>query len=361
MVSPVDVVLHIGTTKTGTTTLQQLFRQNRETLKERGVLYPRSTGRVRHIELGHYAKGEHKLGRSRTWVRSQRSDADAFRRKLQRRLARELARSQAHQMVLSDEILFRLPPYSMRRIKGLVRPLASNLRLVVYLRRQDDHLVSRYQQQIKTGRTETLSTWATGNFRNQYDYAERLRLWKTALEPDQVVPRRFDRAAFANGSLEQEFLLAAGIDVSLDDLEPVPIRNESLGASAVEVLRILNLHRHENLGQRPWQFDNRPYVNRLREASFGEQRLLTLPDDELDRFQEQWEESNRQVAREYFGLESGELFITPRRTKDRTTVQRLDPAEFELYLDLLEIPQADRPPLRAIAEREAARHDGRTD
>ena len=48
----------------------------------------------------------------------------------------------------------------LRRLKRFAGRLGDRLRLVVYLRRQDDHLVSRYQQELKVGRVERLGDWA---------------------------------------------------------------------------------------------------------------------------------------------------------------------------------------------------------
>lgn len=355
MSRPVDVVLHIGTEKTGTTSVQQLLRHNRRTLRDRGVLYPRAPGKVRHVGLGYFANDDETLARTRDWLRSDHTDAAAFRRRLRRRLLRETAESGASHVVLSDEALWRVPDAAAARLGRLLRQVGTTVRLVAYLRRQDDHLVSRYQQAVKVGETARLAEWARRDFSAYYDYADRLRTWRSALAPDRLVVRRFDRATFAGGSLEADFFAAAALPVQPADLEAVRVRNESLGVDAVEVLRILNLHRVENLGLQTWQFANRDHVRVLRGATIGDNRKVTLSEAELDRFLAQWEASNRAVAAEFFGDERGDLFPTARRTTGCTTEQRLDPAALDSYLDLLEIVEDERPPLRAIAEREAAR------
>src|SRR5215471_11213896 len=48
---PVDVVLHVGMRKTGTSSIQFFLRDNREPLASRGVLYPTTPGRARHYRL----------------------------------------------------------------------------------------------------------------------------------------------------------------------------------------------------------------------------------------------------------------------------------------------------------------------
>ena len=49
------LILHIGTAKTGTTTLQHWFASNRESLQVQGIYYPNSLGKVNHRKLSLFA------------------------------------------------------------------------------------------------------------------------------------------------------------------------------------------------------------------------------------------------------------------------------------------------------------------
>ena len=49
------LILHIGTAKTGTTTLQHWFASNRESLQAQGIYYPKSLGKVNHRALSIFA------------------------------------------------------------------------------------------------------------------------------------------------------------------------------------------------------------------------------------------------------------------------------------------------------------------
>jgi hypothetical protein len=74
----------------------------------------------------------------------------------------------------------------------------------------------------------------------------------------------------------------------------------------------------------------------------------------LDRFMNRWRDANVEVAREFLGDSSGELFRAPRKLQDSTTEQRLDPARVDHYFELLELPERLHAPLSATAKREAA-------
>jgi hypothetical protein len=348
---PLDLVLHIGSGKTGTSSIQFFLRDNRERLAELGTLYPKSPGPARHTRLSLFTKSDAELQSSPEWFRQKQSDPASFRKVFRRRLFSEIESSGLSRVLLSDEVLFGSSDGALRRLRRFTDRIAGSVRVVVYLRRQDDHLVSRYQQGVKIGYVLRLDEWAQEDMSALYDYYARLSNWQRLLDPTQLVVRRFEPDSFADGSLFQDFLDAAGVDARAADLAPVPNRNDSLDAESVEFLRLLNIYRVENEGARVALIDNRRLVPRLAEASTGP--VLTLPSAYLDEFMAQWEESNRRVAVDMLGDESGRLFRAPRKTRNTTTEQLLDPARLDYFLTLLELPEQMRAPLRDLAEREA--------
>src|ERR1700690_4476721 len=50
--------LHIGTEKTGTTSIQNFLSKNRPRLKKQGIIYPRSPGNQSQRDLTVYALGD---------------------------------------------------------------------------------------------------------------------------------------------------------------------------------------------------------------------------------------------------------------------------------------------------------------
>jgi hypothetical protein len=212
-------------------------------------------------------------------------------------------------------------------------------------------MVSRYQQGVKIGWVVRLRDWAQEDMSDLYDYRGRIGMHARLLAPTDFVVRPFETERFVDGSLVQDFLDAARIDARAEDLKQVPNLNKSLDAESVEFLRLLNLYRVEQEGATAGLIDNRALTKRMAEVSTGP--TLTLPDSVLDAFMEQWEESNRAVAREFVGDETGQLFRAPRKTANTTTEQRLDPARLDHFITLLELPEHMRAPLRRLAEREA--------
>jgi hypothetical protein len=229
--------------------------------------------------------------------------------------------------------------------------MAEGLRLVAYLRRQDDHIVSRYAQGVKVGWVVRLRDWAQEDMSGLYDYHARLSTWQRLVEPNEFVVRPFERERFVDGSLYQDFLDAVRIDAHAADLTQVPDRNKSLDAESVEFLRLLSLYRIEHEGATPGLIDHRPLLKRLTQSSTGP--TLTLPASVLDEFMARWKTPNRAVAREFVGDETGQLFRAPRKSHNTTTDQHLDPARLDHFITLLELPNVMHRALRRVAEREA--------
>jgi hypothetical protein len=346
---PVDVVLHIGTGKTGTTTIQSVLGRSRPALRAGGTLYPRTFGRVRHLAFNFLVMPDDELVRSPEWLRAghDATDPAVLRRGLRRRLRRELE-PDVRRLLISDEALYRRDTATVKRARRFTDARGGSVRVVAYLRRQDEHLASNYQQVVKGGEVSRMIGWAASDLSPTYDYHRNLSRWREHLAPEEFVVRPFEPDRFVGGSLIDDFLDAAGLETTAADLEPAQRRNESLSAESVEVLRLLNLHRVEHRGARAGLIINREHIKRLQHVRGP---TLTLPDADLDRFQARWEESNQALAQAFLG--SQPPFSGPRRTEDTTTDQVLDPARVDHFLDLLEVPEEHHAAIRAIAEREA--------
>jgi hypothetical protein len=342
----VELTLHIGMSKTGTTSIQRFLATNRARLVEGGVLYPKSPGTPRHLRLGMAMKTDEQLARTPAWYGLKVADPDVMRRRFGRRLRREIAESGVDRVLMSDEILYATYDDAIARLRRFTDDVSRRLRVVVYLRRQDDHLLSNYQQLVKAGSTMKLADYAAGDRSRSYDYSRRLAFWEQVVAPDELVVRAFDRSFFRGGSLLEDFLDACDVDIPLDELEGTRDQNASLDAECVEFLRLYNLHQQRSRGVGPAQVRNRAVRQRLRQLPQGP--TLALPTTTLDDFMEQWSASNRAVARHHLGRD--DLFGASRSQKWATSVQHLDPTRLDELMVAVDLPTEDRPALRRLAE-----------
>ena len=345
------VVLHVGMGKTGTSTIQATFHRNRRRLAKRGILYPKTPGKRRHIRLGLSMQADDGVPRQSVgWRRQDVSTPGELRPQFEEALFEELE-SRPQQVVLSDEALLTASDTGIGNLRDLLDRMASSVRVVAYLRRQDDHLCSRYPQMVKReGEVRMLSERAQADLSHIYDYHARLVAWRDVLRPDDLVVRTFERSRFADRSLLEDFLDASGLELRAENLKEVRSKNESLDAESVEFLRLVNLYRAER-GERPSRDLTNDLVRKLNKIPRGP--TLTLTEPQLEEFMQQWEPSNAAVAREFTGNPERPLFGNDRKSRATTTEQHLDAARLAHFFEVLELPDEMQASLRRIAEEQA--------
>jgi hypothetical protein len=229
------IVLHIGVEKTGTTTIQDFSTRNADQLWKRGVLYPKGFGPNNHVALvaatGSFNNIKH-LGPTEGWRES--GDQTRFRADVDRRLRAVVRQAGGRTMLLSSEHMSsRLGDPHIATLRDMLAPLAQVIDVVVYLRRQDDLLLSLLSTHIKSGGTNGLD-WLAGIF--WLDYDEHLARWERVFGPEHLTVRRFPPE---NGSIVEDFLAAARLPAIGHGSAPARL-NRSLDARNLQLLRAIN-------------------------------------------------------------------------------------------------------------------------
>jgi hypothetical protein len=300
MDNAVDLYLHIGTEKTGTTSVQRFFRTNRDLLARSGVLYPVAPGNENHSGLAVAAQKLSRRGPLRKLKGVQSAEeAREFRSTLMEDLAGEFSIGRYRTVVMSGEHCSSrlLDDAEVQWLKNALTPFFDNIHIVVYIRRQDDYLLSTYSTSIKSGATRELSFPPERLIQSRYDHWELLSRWARIFGRERIVCRKFERSALKSQDIVDDFLSVVGIDPALELVRPDHV-NESLDAESLEFLRLFNKHipRIANNGLNPDRNNVVPLLSRMSQGP-----LITLADDELARFMALFRQSNRQVAEEYFG------------------------------------------------------------
>lgn len=308
---PRHIELHIGLEKTGSTAIQTYLADNRDGLRERGVLYPMSVGRIEHRGLPAYAMNEAKIDDVRVslGVRST-AQVSEFRRKVAADLKREIDEFTGNRVVLSSEhCSSRLHSREeLVRLRELLTFPDCSIRVHVYLRRQDDFFTSSYSTDIKSGATKRIDECRPETEHRRYDYLTLLRRWAEVFGHHNLHPSIFDRALFPDRDVVAHFAQAIGLQMSATDIRKQSV-NESLDVFSLEFLRLLNLRapRKDGYIDGSQRGDLVPLLARLGE---GRPRLM-LPLARRRSILDAYRESNAEVARTYFSREDGVLFAEP--------------------------------------------------
>jgi hypothetical protein len=235
-------IVHIGTEKTGSTTLQCFLAANREALLRRGRQYPSFCGAANHTGLAALAMDGAK--------QDPILDAWGGRGDLVARMHRA-AEADLHPdrtaILSSEHCHSRLTsPEEVARLKRFLDAHFDAIDVCVYLRRQDRLAASLYSTELKSGRSTPgiLPAAEPGGY---FDYDVFLRRWEAVFGADRVHVRIFERGRLAGGSVVPDFLSWWGIDAA-QDFAPARDFNVSIAAPAQEFLRLLNGHLCEAAG-----------------------------------------------------------------------------------------------------------------
>lgn len=224
------IVLHIGSNKTGTTSLQKALHAGRDLLGRHGVLYPRSPdGSPTHALLlaGMYHP-DHVPRLERQFPKS-----SAARAAFLGELRRSVATRRPETVVLSSEGFFRpLADGALRRLQGELLDLgASAIEVAVYLRRPSDKYLSSLQQAIKASSRFPLPGSSA--------YREALQPYVEVFGAGSVKARLFARESLVGGNITEDFCRSflgpagAGLASSLWQFRS----NETLSAESMDIVR----------------------------------------------------------------------------------------------------------------------------
>ncbi len=199
MSDPVKLFLHIGAGKCGSSAIQQFVDVNVDGLADVGVLVPGG-------DLTAEPKG---CGMHLRYFEDgiERSD---FASEVERRLidlrAAALDRGH-HTVVISAENL--INPKGFVDVLTPARDLF-DVRIVAYVRRQDDFVISAWQQwQIKQ-RDDFWEYYATA--RGQVNWFRQLEPWRCAFDRSNMIVRRFSRDTMVDGDVVSDFCDVIGVD-----------------------------------------------------------------------------------------------------------------------------------------------------
>ena len=295
--------IHIGTPKTGTTSIQNFCGLNREKLKEQGVLYPIMNYHYERKSVnrnGYFLHGVIK----ENGTRNKEKEKQVFDSELQYIVD---CFKENDTILLSDESIWWAT--STRR-KGLWKDLKKHseqhnyqIKVIVYLRRQDQFMMSRYNQRLKTdfvASTQNFDEYfadMNGRFKCVMDYRDRIDNIAKSISKENVIVKRFDRNYFYNGDLNQDFLNILGVKVDDSFQQLKETANTGISVQSGEIKRVLNRLKPITMAE------NNKLLEILNECEnvLPESNTSLMSTDEVKNFMEQFVDSNESIAVDYIG------------------------------------------------------------
>lgn len=235
-------IIQIGTEKTGTTSLQAFLAANRSRLVEKGFVYPRFCGEVNQTGLAAFAMSPMRMDAIRAqWGIHAPSDVRPMRERMRAAAKAELDGTRTA-IFCNEHCHSRLTsPDEVETLRRFLAPHFDEIRISIYLRRQDQVAVSLYSTRLKSGGTECDILPRTNGEDPYFNYDRSLRLWEDAFGRENVTVRLFDRKRLSGGSVVQDFLETWEIGAP-EEFIATGNQNESVNPAAQEFLRHLNGH-----------------------------------------------------------------------------------------------------------------------
>ncbi|MFA0497200.1 hypothetical protein, partial [Vibrio sp. 10N.222.54.B11] len=127
--------------------------------------------------------------------------------------------SEANNIIISSENLFALRYGEIVNLLDFLYSIFKEVKIVVYLRRQDKALLSIESQRAKEG-VERLINKGTKSFPRLdrvFNYYDKLQCWREHLIAgvDDIIVRSFEKNAFIGGDLIKDFIGCTGVNLKI--------------------------------------------------------------------------------------------------------------------------------------------------
>ena len=303
--------LHIGTAKTGTSSLQSFLHANRNALSSAGFLVPRSLGFPNHIGLAvashrHFHNNGlcHSLGihSEEEWLEFTKSEWSKFHEEVGSRTEKNV--------ILSSEVFYG-SMISREDIACFKNKLESQtwdeVKVVVYLREQAAFAAAHHSTDLTYwGSLREKPPWPDDSYFSRIcDYKSTIQDWSSVFGERSMLVRLFAKDQDKKFSVVDDFVSEV---LAIDGIhfDCVPAKNQSISAHGLEVIRLVN-------ARLPFVADG--MINPLRRGlgayvrKHFPGRPYALDDDLRDAYQSAFADGNEWVRQTYFP-ERNTLFET---------------------------------------------------
>lgn len=279
-----QVYLHIGLHKTGSSSIQESLFSARKELDSKGYSYL----------CEDFDGVERALPQK--WINLNGFE-DPFIKDVGR-FNNIVKSSKNEKIIISIEALAWF--YTEKSISNVRKALEGfNVKVIVYLRRQDLQMVS-YHQEGSKGKNKPSSVYYGPSLKpfhdlknTEYlDYEKRLSTWSSFFGRENLIIKVFDPSNFPEKDVVKDFLSL----FSLESIDTVRV-NESLGFEATKIGQLINLSDLKDSG----------VARKIRSNCSNEGKLLPSRDDAV-RFYEQFRESNIILNRNFNITDSEDIF-----------------------------------------------------
>lgn len=169
----------------------------------------------------------------------------------------------------------------------------SKVKIIVFIRRQDDFVESIYTQQVKEGSTLTFKEFISEFTQDNFDWYKFIKAYEYNFEKENTIVKLYDKKYLANtSSILSE--LCSILSIEDNNEKTIGNVNPGLNRDAIEVKRIMNKYLQDNE-----KLHLRNILEMTNSKSALEKFSLFETEKQRKLFFDQYRESNDLVAKEY--------------------------------------------------------------
>jgi len=293
-----EIFIHIGPHKTGTTTIQHGLGLNEKVLRRNGVLVPNSgrpfpkNGGVHNLawELVEYkSKSYHPEYGSWKDLLNELKESKEFRK-----------------AVLSSEGFCFLDVARIQKVCDWLEDY--QVKIIIYVRRQDEAIQSFWVECAKnfaaSPQVGSFYEWVEeyNYYISRYDYSDLISKWEAVFSQENIILRLFKPDDF-KPSLFHDFLSLC--DIKVDHIFLPKHTNISPGVKIIEAIRLVKNHiDFSHLDERKWNYIFKGLKNQIAAWEWDEKKVNYLDEELSLNIMARYEKGNHQVAQKYFQREN---------------------------------------------------------
>jgi hypothetical protein len=291
--------LHIGTNKTGSSSIQHWLKENRSLLEADSYYYPMEGAYFYSPEESSSFLAHSVLERRPKYIGNTVINRDACVSDIRR----DIQKSSCKRIIVSSEhFSYALKVEEVKKIFDVFYDLFETMTVIVYLRRQDHRLESSWSQNVKVGDISL----SFDEFLNEHlsapkwNYFELMAPWVEIFGKDNVIIKPFEKGQFVKDELIQDFLDTIGFNAEVVN---AGIKNESPAVEFVEILRLLG-------SSIPIRVERSAFFRILKSLpiKFDRTKYTLFTPEKRKALLDLYKESNQLVAEKYLGRSDGMLF-----------------------------------------------------
>lgn len=300
------IYMHIGTPKTGTSALQQFFVENAMILKKYGINYPLSpSGEISAPNIGYIINNKCSVEEKARRIMSLFGEHD--------------------KLLISSEGIYIFLRYNKEFFLKFI-DMGIDVKVIVYLRRQEEYLESMIRQKVKEGIWITnQDKWSNLETEDKQDesfikrveeeahYLKGLESISEVIGYKNVIVRVYEKCRMKNGNIFADFLDILGIEMTDEFITQKKLINPSLDNSTLEIKRLINEACKNRITDENF-LQKITLKALLNVSSYKDERgknkniSMQLSSEQVRRIRNIYEEENKEIAMKFLNREDEPLF-----------------------------------------------------